>query len=287
MTTAPPSPRTLPAATRMGEVRLAVSDLERALGLYRDVLGFRVLRSEGDDLLLGGDAPVLRLVPTPGAAPRPRGTTGLYHASYLLPSRADLGRLIRRLVERQHPVDGASDHLVSEALYLTDPEGNGIEIYADRPRETWRWQERTLQMATRPMDVRGVVASGGDEPWRGLPAGTTLGHVHLNVGEIAAAETFYRDAVGFDLTTRYGDQATFLSAGGYHHHLGANTWEGRGAPPPPPGTLGMREYSIVLPDAESVGAVEERLRGAGLAATREGDDLLARDPAGNAVRFVA
>lgn len=280
-------PERLPAQTRMGEVRLAVSDVERTLALYRDVLGFRVLRTEGDDLLLGGDAPVLRLVPAPGAAPRPRGTTGLYHAAYLLPSRADLGRLIRRLVELQHPVEGASDHLVSEALYLSDPEGNGIEIYADRPRETWRWEDRALHMATRPMDVRGVVAAGGTEPWRGLPAGTTLGHVHLNVGEIAGAEAFYRDAVGFDLTTRYGDQATFLSAGGYHHHLAANTWEGRGARPPPPGTLGLREYSVVLPDEESVGALEKRLRRADLAATRDGDDLLARDPAGNAVRFVA
>lgn len=277
----------LPPQTRMGEMHLAVADPERALRLYRDVLGFRVLRQEGDDLLLGSGAPILRLTGTPGAPPRPPGTSGLFHAAYLLPSRADLGRLIRRLIDLQHPVEGASDHVVSEALYLRDPEGNGIEIYADRPRETWVWSERTLQMATRPMDVRGVLDAGGTEPWRGLPAGTTLGHVHLNVGAIGPAETFYRDVVGFDVTTHYGDQASFLSAGGYHHHLAVNVWEGRGAPPPPPGSLGMRDYTVLLPDAEAVDALETRLRAADREARRDGDALVSRDPSGNVVRFLS
>lgn len=276
----------LPADARMGEVHLAVSDLGRALALYRDVLGFRVLREQGGEAWLGGDAPILRLSETPGAAPRPRATTGLYHAAYLLPTRGDLGRLIRRLVELQYPVEGASDHLVSEAVYLSDPDGNGIEVYADRPRDRWRWDGATLHMATQPMDVRGVVASGGEEPWKGVPAGTALGHVHLNVGEIASAEAFYRDAVGFDLTTRYGDQATFLSAGGYHHHLAANTWTGRGARAPPPGTLGMRDYSVVVGGRDALDAVEERLRKTA-GAERVDDAVVARDPAGNLVRFVA
>ena len=280
-------PATLPPTTRMGEVHLAVPDVERSLSLYRDVLGFRVLKETGDGLRLGGDAPVLRLTHEPDAAPRPRGTTGLFHAAYLLPGRADLGRLIRRLVETQHPIEGASDHLVSEALYLRDPDGNGIEVYADRPRETWRWEDRRLHMATLPMDVRGVLASAGDEPWRGLPAGTTLGHVHLNVGDVPSAEGFYRDAVGFDVTTRYGDQATFLSAGGYHHHLAANTWEGRGARAPPQGTLGLRDYSIVVGSRDALEGVEARLEKRGAPLSREGDALLARDPAGNGVRFVA
>ena len=275
-------PASLPPETRMGEVHLAVADVDRALALYRDVLGFRVLRAEGDDLLLGADAPVLRLSPAASARPRPAGTTGLYHAAYLLPDRASLGRLIRRLVELQYPVEGASDHLVSEALYLSDPEGNGIEVYADRPRDAWRWgPDRRLHMSTQPMDVRGVLAAGGETPWGGMPEGTTLGHVHLHVGDVAATEAFYRDAVGFDLTTRYGDQATFLSAGGYHHHLAGNTWAGRGARPPPPDALGLRSYTVRLPDAEALDALEERVPGA----RRDGDVLVARDPAGNVVRF--
>ena len=277
----------LPDATRMGEVHLAVSDLDRALGLYRDVLGFRVLRRQGDALLLGADSPILRLSPAAGAAPRPSGTTGLFHAAYLLPSRADLGRLIRRIVDLQHPVEGASDHLVSEALYLSDPDGNGIEVYADRPRSAWPVRDGSLQMATRPMDVRGVMAAGGTDPWRGLPEGTVLGHMHLNVGAIAPAEAYYRDAVGLDLVTRYGDQASVLSAGGSHHHLAFNTWAGRGARPPPPGTLGLRDYTVVLPEEEAVDHVEARLRKVDADATREGDALVSRDPAGNVVRFVA
>lgn len=274
----------LPADTAMRDVHLVVSDVEGALGTYRDVLGFRVLRQEGDDLLLGADRPLLRLTEDRAARPRPPRTSGLYHAAYLLPDRASLGRLIRRIIDIQHPVEGASDHLVSEALYLSDPDGNGIEIYADRPRDAWRWtQDRTLHMATAPMDVRGVLAAGGNAPWRGLPEGTTLGHVHLNVGDVTTAEAFYRDAVGFDLTTRYGDSASFLSAGGYHHHLAANTWMGRGASPPPPGTLGMRSYGVTVPDAEALDALEKRI---GSRATRDGESLTATDPAGNLVRFI-
>lgn len=274
----------LPGSTRMAEVHLAVSDVERALGLYRDVLGFRVLQQQGDDVLLGAEAPFLRLTEDRAARPRPPRVSGLYHAAYLLPDRASLGRLIRRLIDLQHPVEGASDHLVSEALYLSDPDGNGIEVYADRPRESWRWTpERTLHMSTAPMDVRGVLLAGGEAPWRGLPEGTTLGHVHLHVGDVAKAEAFYRERVGFDLTTRYGDQATFLSAGGYHHHLAANSWNGRGAPPAPPDALGLRSYTVAVPDAEALDALEKRVTDA----RRDGEALSVLDPAGNGVRFVA
>ncbi|MEA3200795.1 MAG: catechol 2,3-dioxygenase [Thermoplasmata archaeon] len=267
----------LPASARMGEVTLAVHDLERSLAYYHDVLGFRILAQGGDEARVGGDAPLLRLVEERDAKPRPRSVSGLYHVAYLLPTRADLGRLIKKVAQERIPVQGASDHLVSEALYLGDPDGHGIEIYADRPRDTWKWRNATLHMATEPMDVAGVIAAAGDGTWAGVPEGAVVGHVHLNVGDVEEAEAFYRDAVGFDVTVNI-PSASFLSAGGYHHHLAVNGWEGIGAPPAPKGTLGLREYEILVPDEEALRDFAKR------AGVDVSDTAAARDPSGNALR---
>jgi catechol 2,3-dioxygenase len=264
----------------MGEVTLAVHDLERSLRYYADKLGFRVHESSGDEARMGGDKPLVRLVAEPDAKPRPRGVSGLYHVAYLLPTRADLGRFLRRIAEDRTPVQGASDHLVSEAVYLGDPDGHGIEVYADRPRASWKWENARLHMATLPMDVQSVLAEGGDRRLDQLPDGSTVGHMHLNVGDVEEAEAFYRGAVGFDVTINLG-MASFLSAGGYHHHLGINSWEGIGAPPPPKGSLGLREYEILVPDDEAVRDFAKR------AGVDVSDSALARDPSGNAVRVRA
>jgi catechol 2,3-dioxygenase len=272
-------------ATSMGPVRLTVAELERARDFYRDAIGLAELPSANGALRLGaGDQRVVELVGDPAAPPRPRGTSGLFHLAILVPSRADLARALQRVAEAGWRLSGASDHLVSEALYLSDPEGNGIEIYRDRPRDEWPVRDGLLQMDTLPLDLDGVLSElRREDASAGMPSGTRIGHVHLNVGDLAAAEAFYSGALGFDVTVRGYPGALFVSAGGYHHHLGVNTWAGEGAPPAPEGSRGLREFEIVLPTAESLAAEEERLREGGFEPDREGDRVRVTDPSGNRV----
>jgi catechol 2,3-dioxygenase len=269
----------------MGAVRLTVADLDRARDFYRDAIGLTELSPENGTVRLGADdRSVVELVGDPDAPSRPRGTSGLFHLAILVPSRSDLARALQRVAESGWRLSGASDHLVSEALYLSDPEGNGIELYRDRPRDEWL----VLQMDTVPLDLDGVLGElRREDANAGMPAGTRIGHVHLNVGDLAAAEAFYSGALGFDVTVRGYPGALFVSAGGYHHHLGLNTWAGEGAPPPPPGSRGLREFEIVLPSAESLAAQEDRLREAGFEPARDGDHVRATDPSGNQVVLTA
>ncbi|HVM44802.1 MAG TPA: VOC family protein [Candidatus Thermoplasmatota archaeon] len=263
----------LPDATRIGAVHLNVRDIERALLFYCDTLGLRERRRDATSAELGSDSTFLHLHATPDARPRAPNESGLYHVAYLLPSRADLGRVIRHLAAARYPLQGASDHAVSEALYLADPEGNGIEIYADRPRDAWPRAGERIQMATDVMDVESVLAAGGEARWVGAPDGMRVGHVHLNVNDVPAAEAFYRERVGFDLVTRYGARASFLSAGGYHHHVAVNAWGTHGGPAARPATLGLRRFNVVVP-REGYEDALERLGGEEAA-----------DPAGNRFRI--
>ena len=238
------------AATTMGPVELAVADLAHSVGWYGEALGLDTLDSGGGRAALGaGGRELLVLVEEPGARPG-RGYTGLYHFALLLPARVELARWLAHAARTRIPLQGLSDHFVSEAIYLGDPDGHGIEIYADRPRE--RWEGIVAQrMTTLPMDVDDLFRELDDpatEPFDGLPAGTVMGHVHLRVAAIPETVAFYRDLLGFGLMAQLGNQAAFLSAGGYHHHVGANTWESAGAPPPPAGTAALRHATIVLPD---------------------------------------
>ena len=275
-------------ATSMGPVRLTVADLDRARDFYRDAIGLTEPDSSNDVTSMGtGDPsalPVVELVGDPDAPSRPRGTSGLFHLAILVPSRADLARALQRIAEAGWRLSGASDHLVSEALYLSDPEGNGIEIYRDRPRAEWPVRDGVLQMDTLPLDLDGVLGElRREDATAGMPPGTRIGHVHLNVGDLAAAEAFYAGALGFDVTVRGYPGALFVSAGGYHHHLGLNTWAGEGAPPPPEGSRGLREFAIVLPSAESLAAEAYRLSEAGFEPAREGGWVRVTDPSGNRV----
>ncbi|MDF1505477.1 VOC family protein [Roseisolibacter sp. H3M3-2] len=278
----------LPDATRLGAVRLQVADLARSRDWYTRVLGLRVLADDGAGATLGAhadDAPLVTLVARPGARPMAaRGRLGLYHFAILLPDRAALGRFVRHLGESGVRA-GAGDHLVSEAFYLTDPDGLGIEVYADRPRETWRRVGKELMMATDPVDVPGLVAAAGGVSWTGMPAGTVMGHVHLHVGDVDAARAFYAEGLGFDRTVWHYPGALFLGAGGYHHHLGTNTWAGPGARPPAADDARLLDWTIVLPAAADVDAVAGRLERAGYATRRDGDALLADDPWGTTVRI--
>lgn len=279
----------LPTSTTLGPVSLTVSDLDRSLAFYQDRIGLRLHRREGDTAYLGVGGPdLLVLTEVPGAL-HPRRTTGLYHFAILLPSRVALAQTLQHLAETRTPLRGLSDHLVSEAIYLADPDANGIEIYRDRPRTTWRYDDGTLRMTTEPLDVNDLMSELGERelPWTGLPAETTIGHIHLHVADIAAAERFYRDVLGFDLTTRYGPSASFVSAGGYHHHVGLNTWAGVGAPPPPPGSVGLRHATIHLPTPESLERVVERVRGAGVPVERRDEGVLVHDPSENSLLLTA
>jgi catechol 2,3-dioxygenase len=280
----------LDPATTLGAVTLTVADLERAAAFYEAAIGLRILARSDDAVSLGSieHAPLVQLVGRPDAPPRPRRTTGLFHVAFLVPTRADLARAVRRVLEAGWRFTGASDHLVSEALYLDDPEGNGIEIYRDRPRGEWRYANGGLQMATLPIDFDGVMSElPPDEQDVGNADGARIGHVHLQVAELAAAERFYHGALGFDVSVRGYPGALFVSAGGYHHHVGLNTWAGEGAPPPPPGARGLDRFEVVVPGTDELERVAARVAQAGLEHERNGGGLLVPDPSGNRVVVTA
>jgi len=243
------------------DVRLGVADLDAMVGFYCDVLGLRRAPTESDGTAhLSGDGrpPFLfGLKVIPDASRPPSRSTGLYHSAILVPSRAWLGRLLRRLVVRGIALDGAADHRVSEALYLRDPEGNGLELYADRPRETWPRAAGQVMMTTEPLDLDALMAEGGggDGAWDRLPLGTRVGHVHLRVAALDRAEAFYRGVLGFDVTLRAYPGALFFSAGGYHHHVAANVWGSAGASPPPPAATGLRSFAVRIPDAAELARI--------------------------------
>jgi catechol 2,3-dioxygenase len=284
---APPGYR-LPAATRLGAVRLQVSDLDRSLAWYRRVLGLEPVDRTGGVAALGapGSGTLVELHERRGVAPVPRrGRLGLYHYALLLPDRPSLGRFLRHLRgigERA----GMADHLVSEALYLSDPDGLGIEVYADRPRESWRHQDRQLLMATDPLDAEGVLAAGGAEPWTGMAAGTVLGHVHLYVEDLDRAARFYHEGLGLDRVVWSYPGALFLSAGGYHHHLGTNTWAA-GAQPAGEHDARLLEWEIVLPGPADVGEAARSLERSGAAVALGDGAATARDPWGTQLRLRA
>src|SRR5687767_2965817 len=248
---APPGFR-LPGATRIGQVSLQVSDLSRSVWYYERVLGLHVIQQDTDSASLGAgkdNVAIIRLEERPGARAVPRrGLLGLYHFAVLLPDRAALGRFLAHLAEIGERA-GMSDHLVSEAVYLSDPDGLGIEVYADRPRETWRAVEGQLTMATKPLDAADVVSSANGERWTGAPKGTVIGHVHFYVGDIDEAAGFYHEGLGFDKIVWNYPGALFMSAGGYHHHVGTNTWAA-GAPVATEKDAKLLDWELVLPDAD-------------------------------------
>lgn len=286
----------LPPETHIGQVTLAISQLERSLAFYTNVLGFKIIQQTSGTAQLGArmDAPLLTLVQQEHAQPQPTFSTGLYHFAILVPSRADLGRSLLHLAESRYRLDGYADHLVSEALYLSDPDGNGIEIYRDRPRSEWPWHKGEVAMASDPLDFAGIEEAARSEgkPWEGLQAQTTIGHMHLRVGDIQTAEQFYHGMLGFEIMQRW-QGALFVSAGGYHHHIGLNTWQSRSAPRPPQDAIGLRFFSIHVLHQEALAPVQGRLQAAGIPTLRqeEGDNqgtfLALRDPWDNGIVVVA
>jgi len=270
-------------ATQMGVVAITVADLDRSLAYYTDGIGFALLERDGSHATLGaGGMPLLLLTEVPDARRFPHdrpGYTGLYHFAILVPTRADLGRWLRHWLESGQPLPGQGDHLVSEALYLTDPDGHGIEIYRDRPRSEWTYAGGFVRMATDPVDIRGVLEEAEREgkPWAGMAAGTRLGHMHLQVGDISQAAEFYHGILGFDIMAAM-PSALFISAGGYHHHIGMNTWHSRGAAPTPADVARLSFYTIDFATEEARATTLARLAAAGVAYQDTPAGVLVRDP---------
>lgn len=263
----------------IGTVALTVANLDASLAFYEERIGLHVQERTGSVATLGlADLTLLRLEEKRGARKAFR-TTGLYHFALLLPSRVDLALILRHFAQTETVLSGAADHAVSEAIYLSDPDGHGIEIYRDRPRHEWQYPDGQLRLTTESLDVSGIFdeLTGLDREWQGLPSGTTMGHIHLHVSQISQAESFYRDLIGLDLVTRYGSSAAFLSSGGYHHHLGVNTWNGVGAPPSPSNALGLQWFEMRMA-AELLPGVLARLETAAMPVTPHEKGWLTADP---------
>jgi catechol 2,3-dioxygenase len=268
----------------MGTVHLSVADLTRSIAYYDTAIGLQV-HHRADGVATLGPATgedLLVLLEEPGARPV-RRACGLYHFALLVPERKDLARFLAHVARERVPLVGLSDHFVSEAIYLSDPDEHGIEVYWDRPREAWegRVAERMTTLPLNTDDLLGELDDPAREPFDGLPARTVMGHVHLRVAEIPATVAFYCDTLGFALMAAFGSEAAFLSAGGYHHHVGANTWESAATGQPPPGTATLKQATILLPDDQAVGEARDRLEAAGQDPREEHGVIRATDPSGN------
>lgn len=277
-------PPLLPAATRLGLARLRVTDLDRALEFYREGLGLIDVRREGDTVWLApaaGAKPILVLETGPGVRRKPRASTGLYHIALRTPDRSSLARLLRRLAVRGVPFSGFADHAVSEALYLNDPDGNGLELYRDRPRAEWPMANGVVSMTTDPLDTQALLDEAAGEDNAALDPRTDLGHVHLHVGNLDSAEAFWSGVIGFDVMQRGYPGALFVSAGSYHHHLGLNTWAG--PQHPPENSVGLAWFTLVLPAEADRAALLARAAAANVPVTDESGVPLLRDRDGNAV----
>jgi catechol 2,3-dioxygenase len=275
---------TIDPATRIGAVALSVGDLARSLDYYQQTIGLRVLeRARGVATLGVAGAPLLHLREIPGARLVPRAT-GLYHFALCVPARRDLARLIRHFADTRTQIAGASDHLFNESVYMSDPDGHGVEISCDRPRASWLDARGHLRGDTMPLDLGTILGElgPGEAVWEGLPADTVMGHIHLRVDQLAAAERFYIGVLGFERTLTL-PSACFVSAGRYHHHIAVNTWAGAGVPAPPEGAARLLSYEVRLPGPAALDAVVERVRAAGIALAQDEQGWSVRDPSHNLV----
>ena len=271
------------APMRIGTVRLKVRDLETVSAFYQQVLGLGSVETGDTRVVLGtGSTPLLEIQGDPSLTPLDPRQAGLFHTAFLMPARADLARWVAHVAEARVPLQGASDHIVSEALYLADPEGNGIEVYADRPVSRWRSQSGDIRMTTDPLDVQDLLKSAEGAEWSGLPEGGIVGHVHLQVGDTPAADRFYRDVLGLDIAARYPG-ASLYGSGGYHHQLAGNVWNSRSAGVRPKGMAGLDRVEIVVRDAAEIASIAVRAESAGTPIMNDADGITLHDPWGTAV----
>ncbi|MFD2707137.1 VOC family protein [Salibacterium lacus] len=278
----------LPDDARIGSVIFTISDLEQSLSFYEELLGFQVIERTSHTAKLSADGkrPLIVLEEREDAVRKPPHTTGLYHAAVLLPDRASLGMILRRLVQHDYPLQGAADHHFSEAVYLPDPDGNGLELYRDRDRSQWRYDdEGWIYAQTAPLDADAVLQAAEGKEWQGMPVATIIGHIHLHVGELEETKAFYVSGLGFSPMVHMGEHALFVAAGGYHHHIGLNIWAGKDAPSPPENAVGLKEYTITMSDRQELDEVCSRLQKAGIVYDNQDGDVRTRDTSGSRVRL--
>lgn len=271
-------------AVYVGEVNINVTDLEKALTFYQNIIGFKVLKKTDRTAVLtaNGKTPLLTLEVPADVLPKEERTTGLYHFAILLPSRSDLAAFLKHMIQ-VNPRIGASDHYVSEALYLSDPDGNGIEVYRDRPASEWSWTDGQVAMATEPLDAEDVLAESSKE-WNGLPDNTVMGHIHLHVSDLTETEEFYINGLGFKVVTKYPG-ALFTSTGDYHHHIGLNVWNGIGAKAPAKNSAGLNWFTLVFPDEAGREAAVVRLQKIGAKINKGDNNVSTVDPSGNVIQL--
>jgi len=268
------------------EVNLKVQDLERSVAFYKEVIGFEVLEKTSESASFSADGKnVLLTVEQPEkVVPKQRRTTGLFHFALLLPKRSDLSEIVKYFADIGIQV-GSSDHLVSEALYLSDPDGNGIEIYVDRDPSEWSWRSGEVEMTVDPLNFTDLLSVGGQQSWDGLPPETVMGHIHLHVSALKEAEEFYVNGLGFEVVNRFGSQALFISDGKYHHHIGLNTWNGVGAPTPSPNSVGIESFTLRLSSEEKKNEIVTQLEAIGATVKEEEGFCVTTDPSGNRIRL--
>ncbi|MEL3972521.1 VOC family protein [Rossellomorea oryzaecorticis] len=272
-----------PPNTHIDQVTIKVQDIQRSTKFYQEIIGFKVLDQSQNQahLTADGQTPLLTIVQPENVTPKQPRTTGLYHFAILLPERADLGRILHHFAQLNIPL-GSSDHLVSEALYLNDPDGNGIEVYSDKPSADWTWNGGQVEMAVDPIDARAILAEGEGEPWTGLPSKTVMGHLHLHAADLDETADFYTKGLGFEVVSSLGNQALFLSTGRYHHHIGLNTWNGTGAPKPAESSAGLKSFNVCFPSQEEKDAATNRLKTLGHQVNIDQDGSIStEDPSGN------
>ncbi|CAM4183177.1 VOC family protein [Lederbergia lenta] len=271
----------------IGTVDLIVENLEHTLAFYINVLGFQVLdqTASSASLTADGKTPLLTLEQPEDVKPRKR-TTGLYHIAFLLPDRSDLANIVHYFIQTSAQLQGASDHHVSEALYLSDPEGNGIEIYIDREPNTWKWDGDQVYMTTQALDVEDLLKNASDEGWQGMPTGTIVGHIHLQVAELEKTKEFYCEGLGFDAVLNYGSQALFVSKERYHHHIGLNIWNSGGAPAPAKNSAGLKWFTIIFPNNAIMSEAVNRLRKINAWISESDGEVTIKDPSGIYIRLI-
>ncbi len=273
--------------TFVGHVELKVQDLTRSIKFYENIIGFKKLEENDRRVVFteDGKTPLLSIIQPEDVIPKENRRSGLFHFAILLPNRMELAKVLKHL--HQHHVQiGASDHLVSEALYLNDPDGNGIEIYSDRDSSEWEWDNSHVNMTVDPLNFEDLLAEVGDGKWSGLPSDTVMGHIHLHVSDLHKSEEFYDKALGFQVVNRFGNQALFMSTGNYHHHIGLNTWAGVGVSAPSKNSVGMKFFTLVYPSEDARDQVAQQVENLGYEINQEGLNVYTKDPSGNKIQLV-
>lgn len=265
--------------TFVSQVYLVVSNLERSRDFYQNILGLRIMKKENHSITFSANGldPLVTLEQPDRVLPHHSRQAGLYHFALLLPSRKDLAAVLYHLLKEEYPLQGGSDHAVSEAVYLADPDGNGIELYRDRPSKEWKWSSGRVFMPTVAMDEH-ILDELDGQPWNGMPEQTIMGHIHLQVTDLETAEKFYCNALGFDLVSQYDDQADFISTGGYHHHIGLNVWRSKGRPATDEVRAGMNCFILEYPSLEAREEAAGRLKRMGVSVSKEGRYVSVKDP---------